>query len=183
LQTVTFRVQGISPLLMNSAAAFTLADDGKAKTRRSIPPPEVEAEAGAYRLEDGALGFPAAAFKKAVVSAAKGRKVGKLGLPGIVLASVFETTELLPLVDPDTDKPLSDYVIDIRGARPQAQGMVRRARPRIDAWACDVTFEYDEELIAKDLVRDLLERAGRNVGVGNFRPEKTGRYGRFEVAL
>lgn len=182
MKIATFRIVGISPLLMNSAAAFTVSDADKSKTRQSIPPPEVEAEAGTYRLEDNALGFPAAAFKKAVVSAAKGRKVGKLGLPGIVLASVFETTEYVALIDPETDKPLHDYIIDIRGARPQKQGMVRRARPRVDAWACDVSLEYDDELITDDLVRELLERAGRNIGIGNFRPEKSGRYGRFEVA-
>lgn len=182
MRVVTFRIVGNSPLLMNSAAAFTVSDIDKTKTRQSIPAPEVEAEAGTYRLEGGALGFPAAAFKKAVVSAAKGRKVGKLGLPGIVLASVFETTEYVALIDPETDEPLHDYVIDIRGARPQKQGMVRRARPRVDAWACDVSLEYDDELIADDLVRELLERAGRNIGIGNFRPEKSGRYGRFEVA-
>lgn len=181
MNLVTFRVVGISPLLMNSAAAFNEADDGKARTRRSIPPPAEEAEAGTYRLDNSALGFPAAAFKKTVVSAAKGRKVGRLGLPGIVLASVFETTELLPLFHPDTGDPLYDYVIDIRGARPQGQGMVRRARPRLDAWACDVEFEYDEELISAELLADLLARGGRNVGIGNFRPEKSGRYGRFEV--
>jgi hypothetical protein len=166
---------------MNSAAAFTIADTGKAKTRQAIPAPEEEAENGTYRLEDGTLGFPAAAFKKAVVSAAKGRKVGRLGLPGIVISSVFETTEHVQLVHPDTGQPLADYTIDIRGARPQGQGMVRRARPRLDEWACDIDLEYDEELIAEGLLRDLLERAGRNVGVGNFRPEKTGRYGRFEI--
>jgi hypothetical protein len=182
LRTATFRVIGASPLLMNSAAAFTIADTGKSKTRQNIPSPEDEAEAGTYRLDDGTLGFPAAAFKKAVVAAAKGRKVGKLGLPGIVLASVFETTEHVPLIHPDTGKPLTDYTIDIRGARPQGQGMVRRARPRLDAWACDIELEYDDELVAEDLVRELLERAGRNIGVGNFRPEKSGRYGRFVVS-
>ncbi len=181
MATVTYRVVGASPLLMNSAAAFTEADDGKSKTRQSIPPPEVEAENGTYRLDDGTLGFPAVAFKKAVVSAAKGRKIGRLGLPGIVLASVFETTEFVQLIDPKTEGPLSDYKIDIRGARPQKQGMVRRARPRLDAWACDVELEYDDELITEELLRDLLERGGRNVGVGNYRPEKSGRYGRFTV--
>lgn len=182
MKTATFRIVGNSPLLMNSAAAFTVADDGAPKSRQSIPAPEVEAEAGTYRLGDGSLGFPAAAFKKAVVSAAKGRKVGKLGLPGIVLASVFETTEYVALFEPESGDPLTDYTIDIRGARPQKQGMVRRARPRLDAWACDVDLEYDEELIDENLIRELLDRAGRNIGIGNFRPEKSGRYGRFEVA-
>jgi hypothetical protein len=181
MKTATFRVVGASPLLMSSAAEFTVADNGGPKTRQSVPPPEVQAEAATYRMEDGSLGFPAAAFKKAVVSAAKGRKVGKLGLPGIILASVFETTEYLSLIHPETGECLHDYVIDIRGARPQ-QGMVRRSRPRLDAWACDVALEYDDELVTEDLVRELLERAGRNIGIGNFRPEKSGRYGRFEVA-
>ena len=54
MKTTTFRVTGASPLLMNSAAAFTVADTGKSKTRQSIPTPEVEAEAGTYRLTTGA---------------------------------------------------------------------------------------------------------------------------------
>lgn len=179
MRTASFTVRGVSPLLMNSASSFTSPDGGGPKTRK-IPTPEEEAEAGVYRVGDG-LGFIASAFKKSLVSAAKGRKVGRLGLPGIVMSSVFETSEHLPLVDPETGEQLREYEIDVRGARPPGQGMVRRARPLVREWQAEIEFEYDEELVSPDLVRDLLSAAGMRVGVGNFRPEKSGRFGRFEV--
>jgi hypothetical protein len=176
-----YTVRGISPLLCNAATAFTQPPDDSPKTRASrIPSPEEEAASGAYKL-NGGLGFTAASFRKAVITAAKGRKIGRLGLPGIITASVFETVEVLELYSPDTGEQLTEYEIDIRGARPPGQGMVRRARPRLDAWQADVDFEYDEELVSPQLIRELLSQAGMRVGVGNFRPEKSGRFGRFEV--
>ena len=179
MKTATFTVRGISPLLMNSASAFTSEADTAPKTRK-IPTPQEEAESGVYRVGDG-LGFIASAFRKAIISAAKGRKVGRLGLPGIVQSSIFETVEHVPLIDLDTGKQLTEYQIDIRGARPPGQGMVRRARPIIHEWACELEFEYDEELVSPELIGQLLTAAGMRVGVGNFRPEKSGRFGRFEV--
>jgi hypothetical protein len=179
MKTVTFTIRGLSPLLMNSASAFTHADEGGPKTRK-IPTPEEEAQSGLYMVGEG-LGFIASAFRKAIVVAAKGRRVGRMGLPGIVQSAVFETVEHVTLVDPDTGKQLTEYEIDIRGARPPGQGMVRRARPLIPKWQCDIDFEYDEELVTPEIIGDLLKAAGMRVGVGNFRPEKAGRFGRFEV--
>ena len=107
---------------MNSAAAFTVAaDEGPRTKSQRIPTAEDEAASGAYWMNGAgsSLGFPAVAFRKAIISAAKGRKVGRLGLPGIVMSAVFETTELLPLHDPDTGETLAEYEIDVRGARPR----------------------------------------------------------------
>ena len=168
MKIATFTIRGISPLLMNSASAFTSEDTGGPKTRK-IPTPQEEAEAGVYRV-NGGLGFIASAFRKALISASKGRKVGRLGLPGIIQSSVFETTEHIPLLDPETRKQLTEYEIDIRGARPPGQGMVRRARPIIREWLCEIEFEYDEELVSAELIEQLLSAAGMRVGVGNFRP-------------
>jgi hypothetical protein len=164
---------------MNSASAFTVVDPGGPKTKK-IPTPEEEAAAGAYTL-NGGLAFPAAAFRKAVIAASKGRKVGRLGLPTIMLASCFETADLVQVNDPETGEQLVEYEIDVRGAKPPGQGMVRRARPILHSWSCVVDFEYDDELVSPELIREVLDQAGSRVGVGNYRPEKSGRFGRFEV--
>ena len=51
---------GISPLMTHNPASMQTQRRGKGK---EIPSPEVEAEAGTYRLEDGSCGIPGIAFR------------------------------------------------------------------------------------------------------------------------
>lgn len=172
------RVTGTSPLLMNSAAGYGQAAPGE------IPTPEVEAERGAYRLPDGSLYFPAAGFRGALVHAGSGQRIGKRAATSVLKSTIFATAEAAPLTDPATGDPIRDYVIDVRrSVPPGARGgvSVMRARPRLDKWAATVAFEYDEALIDPGMILHFLAIGGRNVGVGNFRPEKGGWFGRFTV--
>jgi hypothetical protein len=45
-----------------------------------------------------------------------------------------------------------------------------RVRPMWREWAADVTLEFDADMITGDSVVNLLERAGRQVGIGEGRP-------------
>jgi len=65
------------------------------------------------------------------------------------------------------------------------QSMVRvgtnktlRTRPLFKDWSGSVTITYDESVVDEQQVKQSLEVAGRFVGVGDWRP----RYGRFTVA-
>jgi hypothetical protein len=178
MQYLEARVTGTSPLLMNSAQGLGQAAPGE------IPPPEVEAERGAYRLPDGALWFPADGFRGALVRAGSGHRIGKRAATSVLKGAIFATAEAAPLTDPATGEPLREYTVDIRRAVPPgARGgvSVLRARPRIEKWAAVVQLEYDETLIDPATILHFLKIAGRNVGIGNFRPEKGGPFGRFTV--
>jgi hypothetical protein len=171
-------VAGTSPLLMNSAAGLGTAAPGE------VPTPEVEAERGTYRHEDGTLWFPAAAFRGALVSAGAGHKIGKRFARSLLAGTVFATDEAAALTDPDTGKPVTEYTIDVRRCVPPgARGgvSVLRARPRLDAWAASFALEYDETMVDPQTILHFLEIAGRSIGVGNFRPAKGGWFGRFAV--
>ena len=54
-------------------------------------------------------------------------------------------------------------------------------RPRIDDWDASFSVDFDETLIKRDQIIRILSDTGSRVGLMDFRPEKKGPYGRFEV--
>lgn len=180
MKTITITVDGLTPLLMhNPAGMSSTAGPGLSAKGKDIPTPEAEAEAGTYRLPDGALALPSFAFRGALLSAAKGRKIGKNFATSLVKGSVFVTSELTPINHTD-GTPLKEYEIDMRRAMIGKAG-ITRCRPKVDPWSADVEFEVDEDFISDEHVHELMVIAGRTIGVGDFRPEKSGPFGRFTV--
>ena len=43
------------------------------------------------------------------------------------------------------------------------------------------TVEVDDELVDQDRLATWLDIGGRRIGLGDWRPEKSGHYGRFET--
>jgi len=62
------------------------------------------------------------------------------------------------------------------------QSRVVRTRPLLKKWLLSFTIVYDEGEIKKDVIKEILDYAGRRVGIGDFRPEKGGSFGKFFVS-
>lgn len=60
-------------------------------------------------------------------------------------------------------------------------GRTIACRPRFDKWECKVTVNIGDDSIDPGIIRDILSYGGQYVGVGAYRPEKKGSYGKFEV--
>lgn len=58
-----------------------------------------------------------------------------------------------------------------------------RYRPEFKQWGVDVTLIYDADVIAPASVVNLLNRAGFSNGILEYRPERGGLYGTFQVML
>ena len=56
---------------------------------------------------------------------------------------------------------------------------VLRTRPKFDTWSLTFTLDCDDQLIDQLKLENWLDIAGRRIGLGDWRPEKGGRYGRF----
>lgn len=184
MELVTIHIEGITPLLMNSPGGMIAAANAtgnKGKTKSSIPTPSEEAELGTYRNDHGDLCFPTAAFRGALIGGAQGRKIGMMGLGTILKGAVFPAEEFTDLVDPDSGKPLTDYVLDVRRAVLQKKSAIMRARAKLLMWAADVKFEIDPDFTFAEQVTEILAVGGTRVGIGNYRPEKSGMFGRFRV--
>lgn len=183
-EIITIPIEGISPILMNNGASM-LAEKPTGAHRQHIPSPEEEAEASVYRLpEGGQLFMPMLAFRSATLGAAKGRRLGKNYLTSLVAGNVFAEDVPAPLVDSE-GAPIISYIVDSRrcvlpqGTHPS----VIRSRPKVFPWETEVVFSYDPEAIPEKVIVELVDIAGHSVGVGNFRPEKKGRFGRWQVKI
>jgi hypothetical protein len=56
-----------------------------------------------------------------------------------------------------------------------------RYRPEFRAWKFVVTCDVDSDALTEADVINLVNRAGFGVGIGEWRPEKGGEYGRFAI--
>lgn len=58
---------------------------------------------------------------------------------------------------------------------------VWRQFPRIDDWKAEVVFHILANEVTPDVFEQTLRQAGAFVGIGRFRPERGGFFGRFRV--
>jgi len=182
MDMVQFTLKGTLPLLMHNVASMMTSDEGR------ILPPEEAAEKAAYRLPDGSLCFPAAGVRNAMLKAMMGAKAieektrQKKSATALLSAAVLLADDWFPFVDVDNNA-LRDYRIDIRSVMIRGRGRIPRARPRLEPpWYLVGCFMFRSDTVAEVLVHQALELAGRTVGIGDFRLEKKGPFGAFEVA-
>lgn len=174
-----YRITGTSPLLMNNPASMKAPQTGVAV--KKIPSPEDEAASKVYVNAKGELCVPGDWFRKAIIYACKGKRIGKLGAKGLVQASVWLVPgfEMLPLTN-GKGKPIKDYKINIQRAVIQKAG-VRRARPEIFPWQTEVAVTIDCDFVMPSMVDDLAIVAGKISGWGDHRPSCGGPWGRFKA--
>src|SRR5262245_3901746 len=171
-------VDSVKSLLTHNPSSMGV-EIGPGKGSR-IPEPEVEAEAGVYRDEDGVCCLKGEAFRGSLLGAAPAWKAKAKKTMKSLLSHIVVVEELVPLMRRDGSL-IKDYVIDRRRAIVQRQGIIR-SRPRFDEWSCEFTFEYDPQLISDPkLIVDILQDGGNRIGVGDYRPSRNGPFGRFVV--
>lgn len=54
-------------------------------------------------------------------------------------------------------------------------------RPKFTNWSCELALLYDESTLDENQIMQSAENAGKFCGIGGFRPEKGGVFGRFVV--
>jgi hypothetical protein len=201
MKAINVTVRGLPPGLLMCSPAGMLTEPtesaGPAPKAKKLPF-AATAELLTYRLPDGSLGFPAVAFQQSAMEAGKGQalKVGGRGRAVSVptlLAGLWEVEpkDLIPLLR--DGEQIEDYEVDVRtglnrNTRPPARIVL--ARPLITApWDAQFAVLWDDVAGSEDTpatIRWCLERAGRRIGVGGFRPVVQGKatggwFGKFEV--
>lgn len=176
-------IKGTTPLLMNRfhEGAEVAVSGGTAVTFKGDKgTPREQATPKAYReRESGKLFIPGPNIFAALISAGKFHKAGKSKLTtqktSLVPAGLTVNELICPL-------GVKDFEVDSRSVViPSTGGRVMCHRPRIDEWKCTFSLDVDTEMFAPKLVRALVDDAGKKVGLGDFRPERKGPFGKFVV--
>lgn len=134
-----------------------------------------------HNTEDGHVQMPPMAFKKCVEEAAKdlGLKMGRRSY-----AKLFQ--KAIMVIDPVR---LPDKVAEVQRERlfvpsdgqAGSGSRVTKIFGKIFEWEGTVRFLVLDNRITQEVFERSLRHAGRLIGLGRFRPERGGYYGRFDV--
>lgn len=131
---------------------------------------------------DGFVEIPGACFVNSVRESAKRCSIKVPNKRGAMFGKFFDAG-----VQALDNIKLPIKAEDVKGeklfvpsdGKPGGGSRVYKWFPRIDAWEGTLTFLILDDTITEDVFRQALANAGLVVGVGRFRPEKRGYYGRF----
>jgi len=177
---VTLWIKGTSPLIQHAWGEKSLNMLRKTSAERRKEPkvgrdPEGEADAATYYTQNGQYAIPAMAFKSAVIGAAH-KDIGlEKTLVRKSLFVVCDDPDTLLAMECETPRGREDIV---RVGQGQTD---LRYRPEFRNWRVKVIMEINAETLNEQDLVNLINRAGFGVGIGEWRPEKGGDYGRFEV--
>ena len=182
--TIKCYLVGTSPLIMHrfprKAWEQLLFPKGRANAAEKADnlkhDPLMEYRESVYRNRDQrqptAIHLPAGAFTKAIASAA-------LDLPGATKAQILRLVSV------------KSTQINLYGIPQMYMAMTRssdiartpdvRTRAVFPEWACEVEVGFVSTLVKQNQVVNLLAAAGVIVGIGDWRPQKGGAFGRFDV--
>lgn len=170
----TMRMEGSAPFLFHRWNNESVEAKAKA-AKGSKAKKSDDVESYVYRCPNGTLSIPGEYFRMAIVNAAKFKqdpRSPRKSAMDLFKAGIAVLNEYCSLGVKDWD------YLDRRRVMVQRNGITRE-RPAMRAgWKVTVTLQVLlPEYINPQLLNEVVQAAGRLVGVGDFRPT----YGRFQV--
>jgi len=175
MKKINVELTGMSPLLMNSPKSM-IEDNISKKLKQSTKAFDLKEDAKklAYTTDKGELYIPSEAVKGCLIGASSYKKIGKYAARAIIAGGVF-------IMTPEILLGTKEYDLDIRTVVIQRARVVK-ARPMVKNWKVNFELSYNEQLIGNsEIIKQILIEAGQRIGLLDFRPQKMGSFGMFEV--
>ena len=139
---------------------------------------QIEFRAGLYWRDDIGVHMPADNLQAMFLSAAKktreGPKCNGIMIDDDMPIRFKNSTSLKKL-----EKDESMYFR--KACRVQTQ-KIMRTRPMVPAgWTGTIVMDIDEEDVDVDDIKNFAQTAGKRIGMGDWRPQKNGGFGKFQV--
>jgi len=177
IETMAVTLIGDTPLIVHrwsEKAKKQMLDKQmkKASHGKEAKDPEKDFRESLYVLPDGGYGFPIIGFKAAAVTACT--SIG--GLTKVAARQAFHVE--------------GEYAVIEGGEPTMREDMVRvgmgtadiRYRGEFRNWWTTITVKFNGNVMSAEQILNLFSTAGFAVGVGEWRPERDGQFGRFHVA-
>lgn len=182
---IDVEITGTTPLICNrfTDAAAEAASSGTrssmATTDRGTP--QDIAQSKLYVGVDGkTLMIPQPNLLRCLVEGGRFHKVGRTQVTTAKSSMLFACIDIegaeiaLAHAQP--------WKVDTRAVRiPATGGRILAHRPMFDDWKLAFVMDVDITIMSVKLMRQIVDDAGKRVGLGDFRPATKGPYGRFVV--
>lgn len=177
------KIKGVTPYMQNRMDDQKL-EQWEKNRKHIIERPEVahedvvRAEYHCYRNQGGKCYIPADHLRMSFVNGG-GYLKSKVGTKTKSMKSIIAA---MFIVSPE-EILLPDYdVIDKRSAvNRNIKARIITVRPKWSTWNAEFTLEIGEKTITKETIVELITTTGNYVGIGSYRPECNGSFGRFEL--
>ena len=140
---------------------------------------ELDCQTSLWLDASGAATVPPGAIRAMIETAARKLKQGPQVREGMIVEEVLSF---------DYDRKKYGSTVEELGKKSQfttavvvQRNRILRTRAKFDEWALTFVLDTDEELVDLAQLEAWLDIGGRRIGLGDWRPEKSGDYGRFEV--
>tara|TARA_Y100000004_G_C8919924_1_gene414951 strand:- start:18 stop:623 length:606 start_codon:yes stop_codon:yes gene_type:complete len=183
--TYQFQIQGKDPGIMFNNPAMMAVDTSSMSKGKKTYDADEEAEMRTYRNDDGNLCVPSTQVRASILEASKVFKVGRSSAKTILNHIIVEPFDLIELKD-KKDRTIIDYEQDQRRVVVQRSGIIR-TRPVVKDWQLSFSIIADAEIMNAtwkepvDALIKIVSDAGKKQGIGDYRPQKGGNFGRFDV--
>lgn len=181
---INIEIEGVTPLICNrftdeAAMASTNGDRGSSAAADRGTPREI-AQGKLYIGSNGKPMIPGANLLRSIVDGGAFTKVGKKQLTTARASMLYGCLTIADLELPiDHREP---WTVDIRPVRiPSTGGRILAYRPMFHDWKLKFEVELDTTIVNAKLLRQVVDDAGKRIGLGDFRPATKGPYGRYNV--
>ena len=134
--------------------------------------------------EDGRIFIPPFAFKNCLDSAAKylGKQIPGKGKATYTKHFVSGVLVMDPLILPvKNDEVKGEWRYVPADGMPGGSKRVMKCFPVISRWEGSVQIQVLDDTVTCEVLAEHLVQAGQFIGVGSFRPQNRGIYGRFKL--
>lgn len=182
---IQIKIKGVTPLLCNKftdAAQIAASSGTRSALNGDKGTPREQAEIKLYLGLNGKPMIPQPNVFRAIIDAGKFFKNGKSKV----------TTQKSSLIPACVDihgveipiKSAEGWDVDTRAVRiPATGGRILAHRPRFNDWELSFVVTLDTDMMGEKLFRQIVDAAGKSIGLGDFRPDCKGPFGKFVVTM
>ena len=181
MKTIEVKIKGRSPLIINRFKEESeLQASVKKKTKKDYGSPREQAESCAYfDKKTKKIWIPSTWVSGCLKTVASEYKLpgSRKSAKSVIGGAVFPTEEKMYF---SKLLKLKDIEIDSRPVVIQSARIMRH-RARLEEWEVTTVIEIDDSILPSEDVHSMLNDAGSRAGMGDFRPQKFGPFGRFKI--
>lgn len=181
LYEVFCKIEGISPILFHRFADIDDVQSNmmRPKQNKNQTPLEI-AMRSAYIDDKGELYYPSRCMMAAIVDAGKHTKIGKSKVTTAKSTTVYGGLEILEENLYFGTKAFETDSRVVTNASTGGKVLSHRAKLPI-GWQLSFSMRIDSEVFDIKIVEQLIKDAGTKCGIGEYRPNRKGPFGRFII--
>ena len=139
---------------------------------------ELETQTSLWLDFQGAPTIPAGAVRAVLEESARKLKQGPAVREGLVVSEIeqFIYDESLGRAAEELGKS-----VQFTTAVVAQRSRILRTRALFEKWGLRFVLDCDDELVDMEMLENWLDIGGRRIGLGDWRPSRSGQYGRFQT--